>query len=290
MTDYNAKQRWIDKRRQIAITEYPRQWSRMIERWQEDSDEDCAFLTYSANYLFRTAGARWAIDPLTLQSRVPASAPLDLARDLSKLEFVILTHEHADHLDEALIHELRNTSIQWVVPKSILSRVLQLGVGEKNIIIPEDRQTISLSGVNIVPFNGRHWQRIPRDEMVEIHGVPSTSYMVELNGKHWLFPGDVRDYEVSAFPGFGVLDGIFAHLWLGRKSALMEPPPLVDPFCSFFTSLGSKGIVITHLEEFGRNALDYWDQSHYELVRSRIQNLAPGIHVSAASMGDVVHL
>jgi hypothetical protein len=290
MVDYNAKQRLIDKRKQIAIADYPRQWSRMIEMWQGDSDEDCAFLTYSANYLFRTGGVRWAIDPLTLRRRVPDAARVNIAEDLSKLEFVILTHQHADHLDDALIHQLRKTPIRWVVPKPILPKVLQFGLLEKNIIILVDFEPISLGGVNITPFEGMHWQKILRDEIVEIHGVPSTSYMVEFHGKRWLFPGDVRKYDIDALPGFGILDGVFAHLWLGKKCALMEPPPLLDPFCAFFASLKSKQIVITHLEELGRNALDYWDDSHYELVRSSIQNLAPGINVSAAYMGDKVIL
>jgi len=97
-------------------------------------------------------------------------------------------------------------------------------------------------------------------------------------------------FHRNALPGFGVLDGIFAHLWLGRKCALMEPPPLVDAFCTFFTSLNSKRIVITHLEELGRDSLDYWDKNQYELARTCIQNLAPGIDVSAAYRGDKVSL
>jgi phosphoribosyl 1,2-cyclic phosphodiesterase len=290
MPEFDEKQSLIEQRRQTAIADYPHQWSHMIEMWRENSDEDCAFLTYSANYLFRTGGVRWAIDPLTLRRRVPTAKQVDIARDLSDLEFVILTHQHADHIDDALIHDLRNTPIRWVVPKPILSKVLQFGLLEKNIIIPVDLKPISLGGVSIVPFEGLHWQKIHRDEIVEIHGVPSTSYMVEFQGKRWLFPGDVRDYDVDALPGFGILDGVFAHLWLGRRCALMEPPPLVNAFRTFFSSLKPKRIVITHLEELGRNALDYWDDSHYQLVRSRIQQMTPGINISAAYMGDKVIL
>jgi len=177
-----------------------------------------------------------------------------------------------------------------VVPKAIKTKVMQHGILEKNIIIPEDLKLISLAGVNIIPFEGLHWQKIHREDIVEIHGVPATSYIVEFQGKRWLFPGDVRDYDLEAMPGFGVMDGIFAHLWLGKKSALWEPPPLLDAFCNFFTSLKPKRIVITHLEELGRNALDYWDNHHYEMVRSQIQLISPDINVSVAYMGDKVVL
>lgn len=290
MQEYDVKQNLIEQRRKDAIAKYPEQWSRMIEMWRENTDEDRALLIYSANYLFRTGGVRWAIDPLTLQRRVPLAREVNVARDLSELEFVLLTHGHADHLDDALIHELRDAPIRWVVPKPILSKVVQAGLSDKNIIIPENLKMISIGGVNIVPFEGLHWQKIHREEIVEFHGVPATSYMVEFNGKRWLFPGDIREYDVDALPGFGVMDGIFAHLWLGRRSALVEPPPLLDAFCTFFTSLKTKRIVITHLEELGRNALDYWDDLHYQRVKSRMQQMAPNIEVTAAYMGEKVDL
>jgi hypothetical protein len=290
MIDFNLKQSQIEQRKQTAIAEYPQQWARLIKGWQEDNSEDCAFLTYSANYLFRTAGVRWALDPLTLRCRVPTAPNVPIAENLSKLEFVILTHRHADHLDDVLVHKLRKTSIQWVVPKAILSKVLEFGLLEKNIIIPENLKTISIKGVNILPFEGLHWQKLYRDETVEIHGVPATSYLVEFQGKRWLFPGDIREYDLGALPGFGVIDGIFAHLWLGKKCALMEPPPLLDAFCNFFYNLKPKRIVITHLEELGRNAFDYWDESHYHLVRSQIQQMSPNMDISAALMGDKVGL
>jgi len=290
MRDYEAQQNLIEQRKQTAIAEYPQQWLHIIKSWRKDSEKDCAYLTYSANYLFRTNGVRWALDPLTLRRRVLTAPHVNIAEDLSKLEFVLLTHQHADHLDDALIHELRDTSIQWVVPKEIKSKVMQFGLLERNMIIPEDLKTISIRGVNIVPFEGLHWQKLHREEIVEIHGVPATSYMVEFNGKRWLFPGDIRDYDVDALPGFGVMDGIFAHLWLGKKCALMEPPPLLDAFCHFFVGLKPKRIVITHLEELGRNALDYWDESHYELVRSQIQQMSPNMDISAAHMGEKVIL
>lgn len=290
MRDYETQQNLIEQRKKAAIAEYPQQWLHIINSWHKDSKKDCAYLTYSANYLLRTGGVRWALDPLTLRRRVPTAPQVNIEEDLSRLEFVLLTHQHADHLDDALIHELRNSSIQWVVPKEIKSKVMQLGIREKNLIIPEDLKTISIKGVNIVPFEGLHWQKIHREGNVEIHGVPSTSYLVEFNGKRWLFPGDIREYAADALPGFGIVDGIFAHLWLGRKCALIDPPPFLNEFCTFFASLKPKRIVITHLEELGRNALDYWDESHYQMVKSHMERMSPSMDISRAYMGDKVDL
>jgi hypothetical protein len=144
--------------------------------------------------------------------------------------------------------------------------------------------------IHIVPFEGLHWESTIKDGIAGLKGLPATSYMVEFNGKRWLFPGDVRTYDIDAMPGFGHIDGVFAHLWLGRKSALIETPPLVNAFCDFYTALKPKRIIVTHLEELGRNALDYWDDSHYRMVQQRFQEIAPEIEVSCAHAGDEIFL
>lgn len=70
---------------------------------------------YSANYLFRTANVRWAIDPLRLRQRLPG-APEMPAADLKDFTFVLLTHSHGDHLDLELMRQLQTFPILWVIP------------------------------------------------------------------------------------------------------------------------------------------------------------------------------
>jgi hypothetical protein len=45
-------------------------------------------------------------------------------------------------------------------------------------------------------------------------------------------------------------------------------------------------VVLTHLEEFGRQARSYWDEGHAELVRTALHEAAPGLQVSTALMGE----
>ncbi len=291
MQDIADRQAQIEQHREESIAEYPRCWSHIVEQWKKRSEEDRAYLTYSANYLFRTNGVRWAIDPLTLKRRLASAQSMDVHDALSGLEFVLLTHEHNDHLDIALIYALKDAPIRWVIPYAMLSMVTRAtGLSEKKIIVPQNLKPISFGKIKIVPFEGLHWERTRNDGKAGLHGVPATSYLVEFNGKRWLFPGDVRNYDIDAMPGFGHIDGVFAHLWLGRKSALVEPPPLVNAFCNFYKSLTAKRIIVTHLEELGRNAMDYWNDSHYEIVRARFQDIAPDIEVSCAHTGDEIIL
>jgi hypothetical protein len=114
--------------------------------------------------------------------------------------------------------------------------------------------------------------------------------MVECNGRRWLFPGDTRSYNADQLPAFSDIDIVFAHLWLGRGAALVDPPPLLDSFCSFFLDTDARQLIITHLNELGRDANDYWGEAHVELVRQKFTQMHANIQVSHLLMGDSVLL
>ncbi len=101
----------IQRRRDELIGEFPSLWQGMIKAWREPAEEPCAWLMYSANYLFQMNGVWWAMDPVRLHHRLPFAPEVNYVRDLDKLSFVLLTHEHGDHLDLGLIHLLRHLPI-----------------------------------------------------------------------------------------------------------------------------------------------------------------------------------
>ncbi len=283
------KQARIDRRRAEIVTRYPAQWDGMITKWNSAGPENRAWLMYSANYLFHTRGVRWAIDPLTLHWRVPAAPLVEAARDLRMLSFIILTHAHADHLDFDLLHSLSELPIQWVIPEYLLPLVTETGLSQAKIIIPKPLKTFELEGLKITPFDGMHWETDPTYQDGQ-RGVPATGYLVEFSGKRWLFPGDTRTYDTSKMPSFGAVDGLFAHLWLGRGCALHENPPLLETFCTFCLDFHPKRIIVTHLEEFGRNADEYWDDAHFQSVKSRILACTPDMVIESACLGERVDL
>jgi hypothetical protein len=207
---------------------------------------------------------------------------------LRDASFILLTHRHADHLDFDLLSALRHFPICWVVPASILDRVTeQAGIPRENIITPMPLQSIELNGICITPFDGLHWTTDP-DGM--LRGVPATGYQVEFSDKRWLFPGDTRTYDASRIPDFGPLDGLFAHLWLGSGCALLESPPLLEAFCRFCLGFQSSKIILTHLQEFGREADDFWDESHLPKVLSKFHEMAPETSIIPTLMGESIFL
>lgn len=182
-----------------------------------------------------------------------------------------------------LIAALRHFPICWVVPEPILAQVLESGIPREKIIIPKPPQPIELDGIRITPFDGQHFETIQDGTL---KGIPATGYLIEWAGKRWLFPGDTRNYDISQLPSCSPLDGIFAHLWLGRGCALMDDPPLLDPFCRFFAKLQSEHIVLTHLMEFGRDANDHWDVSHAQVVTTHLQERFGPINVIHSVIGQ----
>ncbi len=288
MDRITTKEEQIRQHQLEAIERFPSSWSQMIDEWRQPGAEDRAWLMYAANYLFRTNNVHWAMDPLRLRHRLPEAPDVDFARDLDRLSFVVLTHQHADHLDLDLIRELSRLPLVWVVPEFVLEQIkLKADIALNQVIIPKPLQSFEIQGIRITPFDGLHWEQQADGGL---RGVPAMAYLVEFNGKRWLFPGDTRTYDASRLPTFGPLDGLFAHLWLGRGCALQEAPPLTDAFSQFCLDLHPRRIVLAHLNEFGRDAKDYWDEDHAQKMCSKIREMYSVVHVDPARMGESVLL
>ena len=231
MDQFTRKQQEIDRRATEVMAAHPALWSQIITEWSQPGSDDRVWLMYSANYLFRTNNIRWAMDPLRLNHRMTAVPEMPAAK-LKDLCFILLTHEHGDHLDLGLLHKLLDSPILWVVPAPVLVFMQgKVEIPADRLIIPEPLCPIVIQGIRITPFDGLHWEKQGGAESLK--GVPAVGYLVEFNGKRWLFPGDTRTYDASQLPPFGSIDGIFAHLWLGRRAAMRGDPPLLDEFCRF---------------------------------------------------------
>ena len=95
-----------------------------------------------------------------------------------------------------------------------------------------------------------------------------------------------RSYPVPTnYPALGAVDGLFAHLWFGRSCALHSEPPLSDAFCQFCLDLSPRRILLTHLNEYGRDANEFWDLQHARKIMPCLHAGSPRIEVSAHPNG-----
>lgn len=152
----------------------------------------------------------------------------------------------------------------------------------ERVVVPQVGRPIRVDGLTLIPFEGLHFRGTS--------GVPEMGYVAKFGGKCWLFPGDTRMYAAERLPRYNKVDGLIAHLWLGKGCAQEANPPLLEDFCRFCADLCPSQVVMTHLEELGRAEEDFWTLQHYALARSRLRELAPGIQVSPALLGQRISL
>jgi hypothetical protein len=279
----DQRQQRIIELRDEAREEYPSLWLQMITEWQGWSGSDSAWLTYSANYLFSTAGFRWAMDPFHLSSRLEGIPGPDYAHDLNGLSLVVLTHNHSDHVDWSLIHALADMNILWVIPNHMQDEIsLSVNLPKNQVITPINGIPIHAGPLTLTPFDGLHYRAQ--------HGVPATGYLAEFVQTRWLFPGDTRTYDAKQLPLYPDLDGMMAHLWLGKESASADVPPLLDEFCDFCCDIHPSQTVVTHLFELGRDEHDLWDLHHYQMVKNNLKGRLGEINMHCAMMGDRIRL
>lgn len=268
----------LERRRQLSAG-WNAGWDEMTGQWADRTGGDALWLTYSANYLVRTGGVRWMIDPFRLTSRIPEAAPVSPGA-LSAASFILLTHDHADHVDAPLLAHLATLDhLQWIVPAHMAPVARAAGVRPDRVIVPRALEPITPSGscLRITPFSGLHWEYPGRWKQGPARGgIDSTGYLIEWEGKRLLLPGDTRTYDPTALPSFGPVDTLLAHVWLGRGAARQDPPPLLGAFCDFVQALKpTRRVLLTHLWEQGRGPDDYWDVSHAELARQQLIRRLP---------------
>lgn len=278
-----ARQQEIQEDLEKARSVYPDLWRRVIRDWRESNAGNFAWLTYAANYLFSFKGFRCAIDPFSMSYRVTGVPLPDYRQDLADLSLIVLTHAHNDHLDLSLVKALVETSVQWVIPQYVLEKIeAEVKLPRERVIVPRVGEEIEFGPLRLLPFESLH--------MNGEHGVPETGYLVTFDDQRWLFPGDIRSYQFDRLPEFGQLDAVVAHMWLGKARAMENIPPLVHAFCNFFGSFDTRRLVITHLNEFGRDEYEMWRENHFELVREEITRSNPAVRVEKAMMGDRIVL
>jgi len=271
----------LNRRIERARAQYPRLWRALLRDWHAPQPAPAAWLTYAANYLFATGELRWALDPYALSTRLPGAPAPDFAADLAGLSLVVLTHAHNDHFDPHLIRGVRHLPLRWVIPAAMLETVQSAAdLPAERICVPENGTPLRFEGLTLTPFEGLH--------IDGERGVPATGYLTEFEGRRWLFPGDTRVYDAARLPAFGRLDGLVAHLWLGRGEAARRKPTMLDAFCQFCAAFQAPRVVVTHLNELGRDADDLWSERHYHQAATRLAQLQPGVAVSMARMGEKI--
>jgi len=248
-------------KRKSIVSGYTKLWDVMIREWRAPRITDAVWLIYAASYLFNTRGLKWAVDPVSLGNLVPEAPAIDAGRDLNDLDFVLLTHDHADHTDIGLWNQIKDSRCHWVVPAHMAERFfdnMRLKRPRCSVVVPE--QKIMLAGACITPFDAPH---TPPGATNKINAF---GYLVETANGSYLLPGDIRAYDPLCLERFKGVSAVFAHVFLGRAAARDFNPPLLAAFVKFYLNCHPKKIVLAHLYEFARQPEDCWLAEHADAL------------------------
>ncbi len=122
----------------------------------------------------------------------PVITPEQLA---DELDVIFVSHHHGDHCNTGTLKTLsQGKRTTFVLPKTCLSRVTQLGIPADRIIVPEPGKPFEVKGVKVEPIHAIHGNQeftvLTREpDFVESIRY-NCGYVLSLRGKRFLHPGD----------------------------------------------------------------------------------------------------
>lgn len=113
--------------------------------------------------IFELAGVRFLTDPvfgnaapLPFVVRRYCDSPLP-RRELPPLDFILITHDHYDHLEYPTIRFLRDSAVPFVVPLGVGARLRGWGIAPDRIHELNWNDSITLKGIRITALTSRHF-------------------------------------------------------------------------------------------------------------------------------------
>lgn len=119
--------------------------------------------------------------------------------ELPKIDFVVISHNHYDHLDHQTVEQIGNSST-WLVPLGLKQWLLRRDIHEEKIIELDWWQSHTYSEqVSITATPSQHWsKRTPFDTNKSMWA----SWHININGFKTWFAGDTG-YSKTAFKKIG---------------------------------------------------------------------------------------
>jgi L-ascorbate metabolism protein UlaG (beta-lactamase superfamily) len=123
-----------------------------------------------SGFLFRTPELVWVIDPYLSDSLAAKyrgnvfshermEPPPIAVHELPRLDYVLCTHIHGDHLDVPTLEAIgqNQTNTRFILPAGISEDIAHLGVGRDRFIWAEAAESIALQDqIDVVPVKAAH--------------------------------------------------------------------------------------------------------------------------------------
>ena len=136
------------------------------------------------------------IDPIFASSASPFSwlikryqPPVFKMKELPKIDFILISHDHYDHLDMKTIKFFnKNKNISFVVPLGVGSHLKKWGVPDSRIIEMDWWDTKTIKGVKFICTPAQHFSG--RKGFIETQKSLWASWVVKSGNRSFYFSGD----------------------------------------------------------------------------------------------------
>ena len=182
--------RWQLEKNPFKQTKKSETWNPVVmtdDAWLDGSDDVIVWLGHSTFYI-RINGIRLLTDPVfgdIFSVKRQSTLPVNVHR-LLHLDYILLSHDHRDHLDEKSLRLLsaQNPDVRYLTGLGMKKIVHDFTQSDK---IEEAGWYQQYSGVNITFIPSRHWsKRGAFDTNKRLWG----GFVIEIGGKRILFGGD----------------------------------------------------------------------------------------------------
>ena len=255
-------------------------WDKVFSEYKNSAASNRVWFAGPTSYVFSLCGQKFALDLQVRRKCDFENVRERLINDTSDLSFVLITHQHDDHMCIPLMRELKDSPIRWYLPYDTKKSLIdETELPDDKIVKVHDGDVYKIGNLTVRVFFSPHV--VPGDEP-----FPQVGYEVISPAGNILFPGDVRDYDHKGYPEFGNVDVCFSHLWGGDNT--IDPElytPMLEKFADMNAGFGAKKYFLCHLYEIGRELKYMWRYSHAGLAMDLFYERNPESEVVIPHLG-----
>ncbi len=222
--------------------------------------------------------------PVSFAVRRFQKLPFDDVKDLPVIDYIIISHDHYDHLDKKTVEKFKNTNAMFLVPLGVSSHLIYWGGKESNIFVFDWWDDLEINGLK---FHCTPSQHFSGRSFISMNTTLWSSWVVESEKFKIYFSGDsgYNKHFKEIAEKFGDFDLAFLENGQYDKSwPLMHMHP--DETVKAATDLRAKYIVPIHWGAFTLSLHNWYDPPESLMQHASKQ----AFEISFPIIGDLVNI